>query len=495
MKKFTTVFMVSVTIAFLFILWGAFYPVHLTTYTSAIQKYLQEDFGWFYLLSATLFLVFSFYLIFSPYGKIKLGKDTDQPEYSTLSWFAMLFSAGMGIGLVFWGVAEPLSHYHNPVVGDPQTAEAGRLAMRSSFFHWGLHPWGIYSVLALALAYFQFRKNAPGLISYIFYPLLKEKVNGPIGKTIDIIAIFATVFGVATSLGFGAVQISAGLSYLTNISNNFTSQLVIIVVVTLLFLVSAATGLSKGIQYLSNSNIILAVLLLLLLLFVGPTKFIMNIFVTTIGNYIQSLPAMSLNMAPFFPKTNEWIQGWTVFYWAWWIAWAPFVGTFIARVSKGRTIREFVIGVLLVPTLFGALWFSVFGGSGLHLELAKDFSLFNIMSDQGTEIALFAMLQQYPMGGILSVLAIFLIATFFITSADSATFVLGMQSSNGSLNPSNYMKVTWGLIISASAAILLFSGGLNALQTASIIVSFPFIFILFGIIFSLVLALRKEKLK
>lgn len=494
MKKFTGVFLVSIIISMLFILWGVFDPKSLANYTSMIQTFLQDRFGWFYLLSATVFLAFSLYLIFSPYGQIKLGKDTDQPEYSTISWFAMLFSAGMGIGLIFWGVAEPLSHYHSPSVGEGQTVEAARLAMRYSFFHWGLHPWGIYSVLALALAYFKFRKDAPGLISYIFYPLLKDKVKGPIGKTIDLIAIFATVFGVATSLGFGAAQISGGISYISTISNNFTTQLVIIVIVTILFILSAATGLSKGIQYLSNLNIGLALLLLLFLLFVGPTKFIMNVFISTIGSYIQNLPSMSFSMAPFRPETNEWIQGWTVFYWAWWIAWAPFVGTFIARVSKGRTVREFVIGVLLVPTVFGALWFSVFGGSGLHLEINKGFPLFEIMNDKGTEVVLFAMLEQYPVGQVLSILAVFLISTFFITSADSATFVLGMQSTEGALNPPNYVKFIWGMIISASAAVLLYSGGLGALQTTSIIASFPFVFILFGVVLSLILSFRKEPL-
>lgn len=492
MKKFTSVFLISIIISILFILWGVFDPNNLAKYTSMIQDFLQDRFGWFYLLSATLFLAFSFYLIFSRYGQIKLGKDTDQPEYSTMSWFAMLFSAGMGIGLIFWGVAEPLSHYHTPPIGEGQTVEAARNAMSYSFFHWGLHPWGIYSVLALALAYFKFRKGAPGLISYIFYPLLKDKVKGPIGKMIDVIAIFATVFGVATSLGFGAVQISGGISYITTISNSITTQLVIIGIVTILFILSAATGLSKGIQYLSNLNIGLALLLLITLLFVGPTKFIMNVFTTTIGNYMQNLPDMSFSMAPFRPKTNEWIQGWTVFYWAWWIAWAPFVGTFIARVSKGRTVREFVIGVLLVPTMFGALWFSVFGGSGLYLDINKGYPLFEIMSDKGTEIVLFDMLQQYPVGEGMTILAVFLISTFFITSADSATFVLGMQSTAGSLNPPNYVKFIWGIIISSSASILLYSGGLGALQTASIISSFPFVFILFGVVISLILSFRKE---
>lgn len=494
MKKFTSVFLVSVIILAFFIIWGVFTPNHLASVTSAIQTFLQDKFGWFYLFSATAFLVFSIFLIFSPYGRIKLGKDSDEPEYSLFSWFAMLFSAGMGIGLVFWGVAEPLSHYFAPPVGEGESVEAARIAMRYSFFHWGLHPWGIYTVLALALAYFKFRKNAPGLISHIFYPLFKEKVHGPLGKTIDVIAVFATVFGVATSLGFGAMQISGGLSFITALNNNFTTQLVIIAVVTVLFILSASTGLNKGIKYLSNLNIGLAVLLLFFLLFAGPTNFIMNLFSTTIGTYLQNLPSMSFYLSPFNPQTNEWIQGWTIFYWAWWISWAPFVGTFIARVSKGRTVREFVLGVLAVPTLFGALWFSIFGGSGLYLQMEKGVQLYQVMSEKGTEVVLFSMLDQYPSGSILSIIAIFLISTFFITSADSATFVLGMQTTNGSLNPPNTVKFIWGIIIAASAAILLYTGGLAGLQTASIIAAFPFTFILIGVMISLIKSFRREKL-
>ncbi|SMP17408.1 glycine betaine transporter [Laceyella tengchongensis] len=492
-KKIANVFFISIVLSVLFIAWGVIAPKSLASVTSMIQTFLQDRFGWFYLFSATGFLIFSLYLIFSPYGKIKLGKDDDKPEYSRISWFAMLFSAGMGIGLVFWGVAEPLSHYHVPLVGEGQTPDAARMAMRYSFFHWGLHPWGTYSVLALALAYFNFRKKTPGLISHIFYPLLKEKVNGPIGKMIDVIAVFATVFGVATSLGFGAAQIGGGISYITSIDNNFTTQLIIIVVVTCLFLLSAVSGLSKGIQYLSNLNILLALLLLLFLLFAGPTKFLMNLLISTIGGYLQNLPTMSFYMAPFQPEANDWVQNWTVFYWAWWIAWAPFVGTFIARVSKGRTVREFIIGVLLVPTTFCAIWFAVFGGAGLHLDINQGLPLFETMNDKGTEVVLFNVLQQYPLGQVMTVLAVLLIATFFITSADSATFVLGMQTTNGSLNPPNRVKYIWGFIISASAAVLLYSGGLEALQTTSIIASFPFIFILFGVIVSLMKSFQQER--
>ncbi|PTX59383.1 glycine betaine transporter [Melghirimyces profundicolus] len=496
MKKVSkAVFGISVLIAILFILWGSVMPEQAATATGNVQALIQDKFGWFYLLSATGFLVFVLSLIFTRLGNIRLGKDNEEPEYSYITWFAMLFSAGMGIGLVFWGVAEPLSHFSAPPTGDAGTREAAKNAMQYSLFHWGLHPWAIYTLIALALAYFKFRKEAPGVISATFYPLLGDKVKGPIGKTIDILAVFATIFGVATSLGFGAAQISGGLSFLMEgIQNNFTTQLIIIIVVTVLFMASAWSGLNKGIKYLSNINITLAVALMFFLLFSGPTKFIMDFFTTTLGNYVQELPRMSLNLNPFeSSKQAEWTQSWTVFYWAWWISWAPFVGTFIARVSRGRTIREFVLGVLAVPTIFSALWFSVLGGSGIYAEMFDKAGIVDVINNQGAEIALFKLLESVPLGTVLSVIAILLISTFFITSADSATFVLGMQTTNGSLNPPQSVKLTWGVIQAASAAVLLWAGGLQGLQTASIIAAFPFTFVLIGMAVSLMKSLREEK--
>lgn len=497
-KKTTPVFWVAVIVSILFIIWGVIPARVLPTgnlqhVTSLIQTSIIEKFGWFYLLSATIFLVFALALIFTKYGNIKLGKDTDEPEFSSITWFAMLFSAGMGIGLVFWGVAEPLSHYHQPPSGEGETTEAARLAIRYSFFHWGLHPWGIYAVIGLILAYFNFRKNTAGVVSQILKPIFGDRVNGSLGVLFDFIAIFATVFGVATSLGFGASQISGGASYMfPSIQNNFTTQLMIIIIVTVLYLLSASTGLDKGIALLSNVNIILAIALMLFLLFSGPTNFIMDLFTTTIGGYLQNLTSMSFRLSPF--EQNTWVQDWTIFYWAWWIAWAPFVGTFIARVSKGRTIREFVIGVLLVPTLFGALWFSVFGGSAVYLEYFEHQNIMAIINQKGQEIALFSVLSHFPLGNIMSYIAIFLIGTFFITSADSATFVLGMQSTGGNLNPPNRVKLVWGLIQSASAAVLLWAGGLEALQTASIIAAFPFSIIILLMILSFVKILKTERI-
>lgn len=496
MKKVTRVFYISAIVAFLFILWGIIPKDVLPTgnlddVTTAIQTFLVAKFGWFYLLSATTFLVFAIYLIFSKYGRIKLGKPGDKPEYSYLTWFAMLFSAGMGIGLVFWGAAEPISHFHTPPYGEGKTGEAAKLALRYSFFHWGLHPWAIYATIALALAYFKFRKQAPGVVSAILEPLFGDRVKGRWGTLVDVIVVFATVFGVATSLGFGAIQISGGLSFVFGFDKTILFQLIIIAIVTVLYMASAMTGLNKGIKYLSNANIFLAILLMVFLLFLGPTNFIMNFFTTTFGSYIQNLPGMSFRMTPF-NQDNTWIKDWTIFYWAWWIAWAPFVGTFIARVSRGRTVREFISGVLLVPTIFGALWFSVFGGSAIDLEFFENADIIGYINEFGTESALFAVLDYYPMGTVMSVIAILLICTFFITSADSATFVLGMQTTGGSLYPPNPVKFVWGIIQSGAAAVLLWQGGLNALQTASIIVAFPFAIIMLLVVVSLIKSFKEE---
>lgn len=493
MKKVTIVFTISIIIAVLFILWGALAPNNLASVTGNIQTFLQTNFGWFYLLVASVILLLAIYLIFSKYGNIKLGRDDEKPEYGLISWFAMLFSAGMGIGIVFYGVAEPLQDYMAPPYGDPGTRQAATDAMRYSFLHWGLHPWGIYAMMALALAYFKFRKGAPGLISATFYPLLGDRVKGWIGNFIDIIAVFATIFGVATSLGLGAVQINGGLHFIfPNIPKNIVVQCIIIAIVTVLFILSSISGLGRGIKWLSNSNVIVAIILMLFLLFAGNTGFLLDYFTTTLGSYIQKLPEMSLNISPFDEQHSKWMQNWTLFYWAWWIAWAPFVGTFIARVSRGRTIREFIIGVLIVPTIFCTLWFSIFGGSGMYLERIMHVNLGDVINTKGIEVSLFAVLAHFPLSTFTSILAIILISTFFITSADSATFVLGMQTTNGSLNPPNITKIVWGILVSAAALVLLWSGGLTALQTASIIAAFPFAFILIFMMFSLIKSFKEE---
>lgn len=485
------VFIISLSIIILFVLWGVLFPSNLANISERLLSITTEKFGWFYLITAFIILIFAIYLAFSKYGKIKLGKDEDQPKYSNISWFAMLFSAGMGIGLVFWGVAEPLQHYLNPPMGlEGGTVESARIAMRYSFFHWGFHPWAIYTLIGLCLAYFNFRKGSKGLISSTFFPLLKEKVNGPIGKFIDILAIIATAFGVATSLGLGALQVNGGLHEVFGVPNNVNIQIIIIAVVTVLYLISATTGLDKGIKILSNSNIAVAAGLMIFVLFVGPTSFIFDTFTATLGGYLQNIIQMSLRLTPFTKGT--WVGNWTLFYWAWWIAWAPFVGTFIARVSRGRTVKEFILGVLLVPSLVSFIWFSVFGGTALNLEIFNNAGLAQA-AEQDVTSALFVTLGHLPLKTIISLLATLLIITFFITSADSATFVLGMFSTNGDLNPKNKVKITWGILQTSIAIILLLSGGLEGLQTMAIITALPFTVILLFMCVSFMKALKQER--
>jgi len=412
MKMGTPVFLVSLALASAFLLWGALAPEQLAQVTGSIQTWLLDAFGWFYLLCAVGLLATAILLIFSRFGDIPLGRDGESPEFPLLTWFAMLFCAGMGIGLVFWGAAEPISHFYDPPFGVPGSPESAKVALQYSFFHWGLHPWAIYTMVGMCLAYFQFRKQEPGLISASCRPLLKGSANGVAGQAIDTIAVFATVFGVATSLGFGAIQISGGLSYLFHVPNTITTQLILIAIVTVLYMLSAQTGLQRGIKYLSNLNMVLAISLMGFLLFLGPTKFIMEIFTSALGEYFHKLPKMSLNLAPF--DNSRWVQDWTLFYWAWWIAWAPFVGTFIARVSRGRTVREFVLGVLLVPSLFSAFWFSIFGGTAISLEMFGQAGLSQVIEAQGKEVALFTLLEQFPMGAVMSIIAIFLLARFLL---------------------------------------------------------------------------------
>lgn len=487
-NKVTKVFWISVLIAGIFVLWGIINPEGLGDSMNVAKSFFLVRFGWFYQLSATFFLIFSLYLIFSKYGKIKLGKDDDKPDFNRPTWFALLFSAGMGIGLLFFGVSEPISHFTTPPLGEGGTSAAAKQALVYTYLHWGFHAWAIYATIALCLAYFKFRKQLPGLMSATLYPILGDKVKGPIGVFIDVVAVFATIFGVAASLGLGAQQINGGLSYLTNIPNNFQIQLIIIVIVTILFTLSATTGLQKGIKWLSNANLGLASILFILFLILCPTVFVLDLFVTTIGSYIQNLPSMGLRLAPFNKENAAWVQNWTIFYWAWWIAWAPFVGTFIARVSKGRTVREFVIAVLVIPTIVCCVWFAVFGGTAIYF----DFNTGTNIAAQSLETAIFFVFEQLPFSGVLSVITLLLISTFFITSADSATFVLGMQTTNGSLNPPNRVKFTWGIILTLSAIVLMASGGLNAMQTAIIVSAFPLAIVLILMAFSMVKSFKGE---
>ncbi|MBM7609228.1 glycine betaine transporter [Lysinibacillus composti] len=490
MRKVSNVFWIAVMIVLATCVLGVTAPVSFEEATGNIQAFLTSTFGWYYLILVTIIVIFCVFLIFSPLGIIRLGKHDEKPEFSRTSWFAMLFSAGMGIGLVFWGAAEPLSHFMVPPLAESGTIASQKEAIRYTFFHWGIHAWGIYAIVALALAYFNFRKGEPALISSTLKPVLgKKAMEGTLGTIIDVLAVFATVVGVATTLGFGATQINGGLSYLFGIPSNFTIQLIIIAVVTILFTISASTGLGKGIKILSNANMILAVILLILLFIIGPTILILNMFTDSLGGYIQNIIQMSFRIAPLNEENRSWINTWTIFYWAWWISWSPFVGIFIARVSRGRTIREFIIGVLLLPTLVSFMWFTVFGTSAIEVQKAASIDI----SQLATEEVLFAVFNELPWSTILSIVAIALVSVFFITSADSATFVLGMQTSYGSLIPPTAVKLTWGVAQSIVALVLLYSGGLQALQNALIIAAFPFSIIMIIMMMSLYRSLANEK--
>ncbi len=489
MKKISNVFYITIGLIILTVGYGALAPENFAAVTTNIKNFVASSFGWYYMLLMSFMLALSFYFIVSPYGKIRLGKDTDRPQFSTVTWIAMLFSAGMGIGLVFYGAAEPLSHFAiSPASEDPNTDAAFKESLRQSFFHWGIHIWAMYGVTALSLAFFQFRKGEPGLISATLKPIFGKKMVGPWGKLVDVLAVFATAFGVATSLGFGAVQINAGLNYLFGVEISIFSQFVIIAVVTVLFLISAWSGLSKGIKYLSNTNLVLTLALLAFIVVLGPTLLIFNMFTDSFGGYFSNLIQMSFATAPLDSSDRQWLDGWTIFYWAWWIAWAPFVSMFIARISKGRTIREFMIGVLVAPTLLVTFWFTAFGSTAIDIQ-KKGLADLTIPS---TELTIFEMFNVMPLSFIISTCAILLIISFFITSADSATFVLGMQSTNGSLTPPNNMKLIWGVIQSTIALILLSVNGLTALQNTIIIAALPFSFVLLLMVVALLKALKAE---
>ena len=474
----------------LFVLWGALAPDKLGATMQWLLTGVIARFGWFYLLTMFGFLVFALYLAFGRFGSIRLGGEDAEPQFHRLSWFSMLFAAGMGIGLVFWGVAEPVSHLIKPPQGlEPLTPQAAGTGLRYALFHWGLHPWAAYSVVALALAFFQFNRDRPMLISTTFEPLIGARANGPLGKWIDVLALIATAFGVATSLGLGALQINAGLYRVFGVPNDIAVELIIIAVAGALYILSSLSGLTRGIQWLSNLNMVLAVLLLLTVFVLGPTSFILDALTTTIGAYLDNLIGMSMRMTPFSQGT--WVADWTLFYWAWWIAWAPFVGTFIARISKGRTIREFIVGVLLAPTLISFLWFGVFGGAGLYASMFQNVPVVQAVQ-QDPSLALFALLDAYPAATLTSILAIVLVTVFFVTSADSATFVLGMMSDHGNPRPPARLKLIWGVLIALIAGVLLVSGGLKGLQSMSILAALPFAVVMAGMCVSLFRALDEE---
>ena len=483
---------ISTTLIFLFVLWGAFFPEHLGASAEAALSWVLDTFGWFYLLLVSGFVTFGIIIAISPFGNLRLGKEDDRPAHSYISWVGMLFAAGLGAGFVFFGVAEPVLYYLDAPPGvTAETMEAAVAGLRYGIFHWGLHAWGAFSVVGLALAYVQYRKGQPALVSSAFYPLLGDKTQGWMGNLIDILAVISTAAGVATTFGISALQMSGGVSYLTPLNNGIPLQLSIIAIVTILFLLSAVRGINRGIKVLTNINLVLAGLLLVFVLFAGPTISLFQGMVTSIGGYLSNIVPMSLTMSPF--ESNEWLGANTIFFWAWHMSWSPFVGLFIARISKGRTIREFIIGVLVVPAVLAIVWFSIFGGTALNIELQGIFSLAELATSE-VELTLFAMLEQLPLPLISSLLAVLVIGLFFITSADSAAFVLGSMTSNGALNPSFRLRIVWGLLMAGTASVLLISGGggLEALQTAALIAALPFAFVLIFMIISLIMMMMKD---
>ena len=453
------------------VVWGLVSPTSMAGVFDQALAVVTKNFGWLYLWVVLGLVVMCGALAFGRYGSMKLGADDEEPQFSTGAWFAMLFAAGMGIGLVFWGVAEPLSHYGAPPPGIAAgTPEAANAAMRYSFFHWGLHPWAIYAVVALAIGYFQFRRGGAALVSTSTESLPWAAVRR-LSVLFNVLAVIATAFGVAASLGIGALQINSGLNRVFGLPVGPASQLGIIAVTTALFLTSAVTGVDRGIKWLSSINLIVAAVLALAVFVLGPTVAIVDTFTTTLGNYLSEFVRMSLRTTPF--RDSGWVGGWTVFYWAWWIAWSPFVGMFIARVSRGRTIREFVIGTVLAPTLAGFVWFAVFGGTALNLEIWQHAPIAAaVKADVST--ALFVMFDALPFGAVMSVVATALVLVFFVTSGDSATLVLGMMSTGGNPDPSAKVKVVWGLLVAGIAASLLLAGGVKAVQTATIVFALPF---------------------
>ncbi|MGY1453734.1 BCCT family transporter [Streptomyces sp. SS8] len=489
----TKVIAIGVVAVLAVVAWTAIGTDGFSSVSTTALNWVLGNFGWLFTLAADLFLVLCLVIAVSRFGRIRLGKDSDEPEFSNLAWIAMMFSAGMGIGLMFYGVGEPLTYYVDPPpFGDIQggTGTAERVALEYSFFHWTLHPWAIYGVAGLALAYVTFRKGRGNRISSVFVPLLGERrANGWPGRVIDLLAVFATVFGTATSLGLGALQVAKGLNLTVGWDDSREMQLLIILVLSAAFVVSAFSGLHRGIKWLSSMNVVLAAGLMLFVFLLGPTVFILDAIPAGVGAYLQDLVVLSSRTGAFGNK--DWLGTWTIFYWAWWLSWAPFVGTFIARISRGRTIREFLTGVLLVPSGATVVWFCVMGGSAMRLDDTGEADMAGRLED-GVEASLFGLLEALPLGTVTSVIAMILVMTYFVTSADSASLVMGSLTSGGALHPREWLVVTWGVLMAAVAAVLLVAGGLDGLKTGTILVALPFVVVMLALCWSLVKELRED---
>ena len=480
------VFWTTIAITAAFIALGALFTDPFGKALGDASNFVITNLGWAYLLITMFFLVFAVYLAFSRFGRIRLGGPDEEPEFGRFAWFCMLFQAGMGVGLVFWGVSEPLLHYDDPPFGlaEPKTPEAADLALQYSFFHWTLHPWGIYAVVGLAVAYLTYNKGVRDLrISRALRPLLGDRIDGPIGAAVDVLAVVATLFGVAVSLGLGTLQLDAGLGAAFGAPSGITLQLVIIGVTAAGYMISASTPLEKGINWLSQASMVLAAIMLVYFIVLGPTVLQLNAMTEGTGRYLGQLIPTSLRMSAFDP--DPWVGDWTIFFWATWIAWAPYVGVFIARISRGRTIREFIVGVLVAPSVFSVVWFSVFGPTAIDLDNRLGGAL-SAAAARDESVALFTFLEEYPLVLFTSVMFLLLVWIFFVAGADAGTVVLGSMSVvGGQEEPTRFVKLVWGAVMAALAASLLLAGGLGALQNGAILAATPFGFIMVALCWSL----------
>lgn len=472
--------------------------VELSNYIfNTLNTWITTKLSWYYIIVVSSVLAFAVWVAFSRFGKIRLGRDDESPEFGFTAWFSMLFSCAIGTGLLFWSIAEPITHMQGNPFAEmrgfaPNTAEAAQMAIEVTMFHWGLHGWAVYIMVGLCLAYFSYRRGLPLTVRSGLYPILGERVNGPIGHGVDLLAIFSTLFGTATTLGLGVSQMNAGLNYLFGMSISTSSQLILIAVVSLIATVSAISGIGRGIKVLSIWNIRLSVLVILFFVLAGPTVFLFDLAVSSIGDYAVSFVSMGFWVD--LQSDRQWQGWWTIFYWGWWLSWGPLVGMFIARISRGRTIRQFLLSALVIPPLGGFLWIIIFGGTALNIDLYQGGQLTEAVNADITQ-ALYQTIEALgvdSMTGIIAGLSTFLIVTWFVTSADSGTLVISTIVSQGSANPPNWLRAAWGIGLGVVSAILLLSGGLDALKTASIVAAFPFSIVFIFMCWALVKGLNDE---
>ena len=497
LKIHPVVFGVSAGLAILFVAWGAIFTENAGEVLGDLLAFGTENLGWLMIGAVAIFIVFCLYMIIGPAAKIRLGPDNSRPDYSYATWFAMLFSAGMGIGLLFYGVAEPMWHFMAPPAAEAGTDAAARDAMVWTYHHWGIGPWAVYAVLGLSLAYFGFRHELPLTVRSAFYPLIGDRIHGPIGNAVDILAVLGTLVGVAVSLGLGAMQVNAGLEFVFGIEQSTGIQVTLIALITAAATISVVTGLDKGIRRLSQTNLILAAGLLIFVAVVGPTVLLISAYFENLGNYAANFFNTLFVSGTYGDEDLQGFLGaWTLFYWAWWISWAPFVGMFIARISRGRTIREFTLGVLLVPTLVSFLWFTVMGNTAMDLQAAGEVDIFGAMEEGGDPVAMFAMLEHFPIAAVTGVIAMLVVIVFFVTSSDSGSFVIDILSSGGDPDPPVPTRVFWAVSEGVVAAVLLLAGGdaaLGALQAGAVATGLPFTIVLLVVVVGLLKGLRSER--